>query len=281
VELVVADDDARLGSLIVEMPPGRPLRREDLVLLQDLADAAAVAFRGARLAAELTDRVDELRRRAVELEASRRRLLTAGDVERDRLAEAIDRDVVPHLAAMPDQLAALAREDRQPPVVEPLILAAVAALDALRSITRGVYPAQLVLSGLEPALRSSLSRDGAATLLIESLRGLRFAPAVEAAAYYCAVEAERRLSAPMRVEGQADLEHLRLRVTGGADGELPLAAMRDRVEAVGGVLGLSGADGEVLLEVVLPAGAPPPGQPGRLAAQAALSASGPMADLVR
>jgi hypothetical protein len=284
VELAVADGDARLGSLVVEMRPGRPLRPADLALLQDLADAAAVAFRGARLAAELSDRVDDLGRRATELEASRRRLLTAADVERDRLAQAIARDVVPHLAPMPEALAALARADEQAPAVEPLIDEAAAALDALRGITRGVYPAQLARSGLEPALRSSLGRGGAATLLVEHLRGVRLPPAVEAAAYVCVVEAERQMRAPVRVVLvlDAELERLRVRVTGGADGELPLAAMRDRVEAVGGAVALSGGGEEVVLEVLLPAGgAPSSAQATVPVAQAALSASGPSADLVR
>jgi hypothetical protein len=283
VDVPVADDDATLGVLTVEMPPGRPLRRADLALLRDLAATAAVAFRGARLEAELSDRVDDLRGRAAELSASRERLLTANDVERDRFARAIDRDVVPHLAGVPDRLEALARGELQPLGVEPLIEQAAAALDALRGITRGIYPAQLVRSGLEPALRSLLRRDGAA-LVASNLAGVRFAPSVEAAAYFCIAEAEQHLSAPVRIvvalESAPDARRLRVEVTGLADGELPLAAMRDRVEAVDGEVALHVAHGKALLQVTLPAVAAS-AQPTAASDQALLSAAGPSADLVR
>jgi hypothetical protein len=283
VEIAIADD-APLGRITVEMPPGRPLRPADLALLQDLADAAAGAFRSALLTAELADRVDELDRRATDLEASRRRLLTADDVERERLALAISRDVLPHLAAMPDQLTALSRGDPDPVLVEPLIAEAVTALDALRDITRGVYPAQLARSGLGPALRSLLDRNGSDGLVVSAqVAGLRFAAPVEAAAYFCLAEAARVLCAPVQAVLDSDGDRLRVEVSGAGDVDpATLAAMRDRVGGAGGSVALSVGGVRSVLAVTMPAVIAPPAQPGgALAAQAAASAAGPSADLVR
>src|SRR3954447_8422361 len=158
----VTDEDEVLGSLSVEMPPGRALRASDAALVRTLADQAVIAFRKARLSAELARRVDELDQQASALEESRRRLISAGDAERSRLESAITKDVAPHLEALPEQLERLARCQSvavTAELVRPLRADAEAALQALREITRGVYPVQLGRSGLEPALRSLLGRE--------------------------------------------------------------------------------------------------------------------------
>ena len=97
-----------LGSIAVLLPPGRRLRDPERRLLGDLADQSALAFRNSRLTAELAARVDDVDGRTAELTASRRRLFEARDAERERLETAIRRDVVPHLASMPDRLQAMA-----------------------------------------------------------------------------------------------------------------------------------------------------------------------------
>ena len=280
VELEICDDE-RLGSLIVEVRPGRALRPADLALLHDLAAAAAVALRSVRLAAELSDRVDELAVRAVELEASRGRLLSAGEAQRDRLELALARDVLPHLSALPERLAQ-ARAD-QAGSVEPLIASTVAALDALRAITRGVHPAQLTRSGLEPSLRSLLGQDGGATLEVDPvLSGVRFAAPVEAAAHFCVAEVVRSLGPPVQVQLTRHGPVLQVHVSGVTIGELPLAAVRDRVEAVGGTVVLAEGAGRVELLASLPTDVVVPAQAGGAAAdQAAVSAAGPSADLVK
>ena len=86
------------------MPRGHALRPLEKRLLADLAEQAALAFRSARLAAELSGEVEQLARRTDDLAASRRRLISAGDAERSRLERAIDRQVAPHLAPLPRQL---------------------------------------------------------------------------------------------------------------------------------------------------------------------------------
>jgi hypothetical protein len=87
----------------------------------------------------------------------------------------------------------------------------------------------------------------------ESTRGRRFGTRVEAAAYFCVVEAARDLGPPVLVVLAARDDQLQLVVRGGEGGALPLAHMRDRVEAAGGSMSVESDDGYTLLETVLPA----------------------------
>jgi len=286
VEVPVMDGSEQLGSIGVEMPPGHQLRGPELALLHDLAASAAVAFRATCLSDELAQQVEALDRQTRDLEASRRRLISAGDVERSRLERAIARDVIPHLSPMPARLSVLAADDLAPADVEPLIAQATTALEALRDITRGVYPAQLVRSGLEPALRSLLGRsNGAALVVSDSAQGVRFPAASEAAAYFCVAEAVRDVRPPVRVHLSAEDDRLRVVVSGAAAHDLHLPAMRDRIEAVGGSMAVSVADDLVVLDVLAGARASetaqPPDPSGAARAQAAASVAGPNADLVR
>jgi GAF domain-containing protein len=264
VEMPVVDRGERLGSITVAMPAGHPLRDREKRLLADLADQAGMAFRNARLTAELSGRVEQLGHRTRELTESRRRLITAGDAERSRLERSIARQVVLHLAPLPDRLRQLSHVDRDAPaaldaaLLGPLVESANAALEALREITRGVFPAQLARSGLPTALGSLRARTGGnGRLMVEdSATGRRFAPRVEAAAYFCVAEATRDLGAPVVVVLTARGDQLQLVVSGSDRGGLPLGHMRDRVEAAGGSVSMTGEDGHTGVEVRLPAPAP-------------------------
>jgi hypothetical protein len=200
--------------------------------------------------------VEQLRLRTHELAESRRRLITAGDAERRRLERAIARDVVPHLEPLPDALDQLAHtRECSSGRLEPLVAASSAALEALREITRGVFPAQLVRAGLGPALRSYLGRTGSKghLELHESAVDRRFDPRVEAAAYFCVAEAAQSLGAPLLVDVAVPDGHLTLRVTGRSTGALELAHIRDRVEAAGGTVWHEVLGEGAVLDVRLPA----------------------------
>jgi hypothetical protein len=256
VDIPVGDRDEVLGHIELEMAAGRSLRDRELTLLNDIADQAAIAFRNASLTAELTMRVEQLRLRTHELAESRRRLITAGDAERRRLERAIARDVVPHLDPLPEALDDLAHSrECSSGGLEPLVGASSAALEALREITRGVFPAQLVRAGLGPALRSYLGRaeSHGHLELHDSAVDRRFDPRVEAAAYFCVAEAAQSLEAPLWVEVAAPDGRLELRVEGRSHGVLDLAHIRDRVEAAGGSVRCETLGEGTLLDVRLPA----------------------------
>src|SRR4051794_40576937 len=256
-DIPITDHDEVLGSLRVEMTPGRAVRSRDTALLTDLAAQSAVAFRNARLSAELSYRVAELDEQSRTLVESRQRLITAGDAERSRLERAVTREVAPHLADLPDELDRLADGGCGPvtaEMVSPLRGHAEAALESLREITRGVYPAQLGRTGLEPALRSLLARRDDTTLTIVGGSELPRSDArLEAAAYFCVAEAMRNLGGPVEVSLARQPEDVRVLIDGQADGDLPLANMRDRAEALGGTIFSRSQAGRLSLEVRLPA----------------------------
>src|SRR3954447_11623596 len=256
-DIPITDHDEVLGSLRVEMTPGRAVRPRDTALLIDLADQAAVAFRNARLSAELSYRVAELDEQSRALVESRHRLITAGDAERSRLERAVTREVVPHLGDLPEELDMLADGARGPvtaELVHPLRTRAEVALESLREITRGVYPAQLGRTGLEPALRSLLARRDDTTLTVVGSSDLARSDArVEAAAYFCVAEAMRDLGGSVEVLLSPQHEDVRVRIDGQADGALPLDNMRDRAEALGGTISSNAHAGRLSLEVWLPA----------------------------
>jgi signal transduction histidine kinase len=238
----VGDD----GLCTMEVTParGRSLRDHERDLLGRLAEQAALAFRNAGLSAELAGRVAEADRQGAELDRSRRRLIDARDEERARLSSVVREDVVAHLVTLPAQLRALADDetgDREDSLAE-LVDAAVTSLEALREMTRGVYPTQLARAGLGPALSSHLTRWGRGTLVVEdSAADARFAGRVEAAAYFCFAEGVRDFAPPVELVLRRDGGDLVLTMTGRADGDAVIERMRDRVETLGGSVRRSAA----------------------------------------
>ena len=303
VEVPVVDRGGRLGSLTVVMPAGRSLSDRELRLLTDLADLAATAFRNARLTAALSVRVEQLQDRTSELVESRRRLITAADAEAARLERSLARDVVPPLAPLPDRLRNLSSVTQDGvtasdarlnvALLRPLTDEVGAALQSLREITRGVFPAQLARSGLPTALQSHLSRSpGPVVLTIDdSTTDRRFEPRVEAAAYFCVTEATRSGGHRIEVSLTVVEPELLLIVSGRDLACLETAHVRDRVEAAGGsvtshpVESGTAVGSATVVQVRLPApfeaSGPvyPSGRPTAVD-QTATSRSGPNADLV-
>jgi GAF domain-containing protein len=259
VDVPVVDRGEPLGTLSVELPAGRDLRPDETRLLQDLADQASIAFRNARLSAELAERVEQLDRHTAELAESRRRLITAGDAERSRLERRIAQEVAPHLRPLPVRLEELAHATNgalPTSQLPPLVASSAAALEALREITRGVFPAQLSRVGLEPALGSLLGRSGGRLVTEPSASGRRFDHRLEAATYFCVAEAVRDMSAAVEVVLRVEDDELRLQISGCEPGRLADDAMRDRVETVGGTVTHRTVDGATVLDVRVPAQVP-------------------------
>jgi signal transduction histidine kinase len=258
--VTTADGSDPLGGLGVTMPPRRPLRPSESSLLGDLAAQLAKSFQSTRLEAELARQVDLLARRSGELATSSRRLVSAEAAERSRFESAIAREVLPHVQTMPQQLTALAarsttngqwpREE-----VEGLVAGTNAALESLRTLTRGVFPAQLAHRGLAAALTTHARRSERAARLIvdDSVTGRRFDPGVESAAYFCAVELVRSLEEPVQITVAADSHLLRLEAVGRSEGTLEAGYLSDRAQAVGGTLRTARDDGTVRVVVELSA----------------------------
>jgi hypothetical protein len=254
----VRNAGAELGSIAVSLPRGRAIRPTESRLLADIADQAALAFRNAAIEAQLAAHVAELDRATQRLAESRARIIEADDTARRALESAIARDVLPHLTGLSDRLREVresADEHGRAEDIDRLVAETNLSLEALRELTRGVFPTQLARAGLGPALRSHLSRSGeTAELAIEaSAADVRFTARTEAAVYFAAVEAVRSAVKPTRIALRVEDGQLVLDVTGVSE-SADLPAILDRVEAAGG--GLSGDEGGLTIRIPVEARLP-------------------------
>jgi signal transduction histidine kinase len=236
------------------------------------ADADTVRAAGAAVALALdNERLDaELRANIAELEASRARIIEAGDAARRRIERDLHDGAQQRLVALALTLRmARARVDQDPHAAAELLDAAGAELDQalaeLRELARGIHPAVLTDRGLGPALEALAGRSPVPVDLTAEIDG-SLPPPVEAAAYYVAAEAltnvARYASAShatirvARLNGAARIE-VRDDGVGGADPSAGsgLRGLADRVEALDGRLQvLSPPGGGTLVRAEIPCG---------------------------
>lgn len=265
IEIVpVLEGGQRLATMLVTMPPDRPLRAEEHRLLTDFAVQLGTALRNLGLESTLADRVRRLKLSTEALEASAHRLRVAQETERQRLEESLARTVVPHLGAVEAGIESVlgrlpgGSSDPNPEErIERCTESTYAALDSLRTLTRGVFPAQLARQGLVAALTSLLDRAGGGSLTTQ-LSGERFDPQVESCAYFCVVELLRSGGSHLDVQLGTDKDGwLTLVVYGdAAPGLDDDAHLEDRVAALGGRLRTEAHDGRAMLSVELPPSVP-------------------------
>ena len=239
-----------LGWLVVYERPGRPLEPIEQQLVGDLCAQAGLAFRHVQLTEDLRRRVAESKERAVELRASRRRVVAVADAERRRLERNIHDGAQQHLLALVINLALTRRllttnPEQLPPRITQLRAAVNQTLAALEDLARGIYPEQLVREGVAAALRAA--GPIATPVTIDDATSRRYPREVEAAAYFCCLEAVQNAikhSAGTRVcvrlTGSPECLGFEVVDDGhGFDVEAAHAAagtlnLRDRLEAVGG-----------------------------------------------
>jgi signal transduction histidine kinase len=206
---------------------------------------AMVAFANHRLSAEVETSLEELGR-------SRRRIIAVADAERRRIERDLHDGAQQRLVALRIQLelaSELSAARRLPDAekLHELSQDVSEALDDVRALAAGVYPALLVDGGLGEALRSVARRS--ATPVRVSTQGLRrYSTEIEAAVYFCCVEALQ--NAAKHAEAQtvcialSDTGQLRFEVHDDGRGfdmqhheaGHGLMNIRDRLVAVGGEL---------------------------------------------
>ncbi|HET9871858.1 MAG TPA: hypothetical protein VFP89_04565 [Propionibacteriaceae bacterium] len=254
----------QIGEMLVKLPPAGSLSGPQRRLTAELAEQAGLAFHNVRLDASLQARVAALARDTAELAASRRRLVAAEDVEREHLVRAIQRDVSRYLHPLPaalDRLPDLLRDN--PSAAERLLEGleenANRALDALRELSHGLFPTLLATRGMSTALEAYLQRRGQPVDvdIAENAWDHRLPAALEAAGYFCAVEAltvlgECRLAVAVGDDG------MRITCSGSVTTSLPPdfeQRLTDRAEAVGGSVAVE-VDGapQLTVRVYLPTG---------------------------
>jgi signal transduction histidine kinase len=302
--VLVLHQGTPVGEIAVSKPPGEPLTSAEGALLADLAAQAGPALSNVRLTLELQARLAELATQAYELRASRQRIVAAQDVERRRLERDIHDGAQQHLVAIAVN-ARLARQvletapARTGTLLDEISAQADDALDTLRNLARGIFPAVLADRGLVPALRAQLTKSTYVVRLEvnAALARARFDPPVEAAIYFCCLEALQNAAkhaphAPVSVRISADDAWLMFEVVDqgpGFDTSLArpgtgLEGMADRLAAVGGALTIESSVGRgatVGGRVPVRNGLTDPQADAVAAAQAVASRSEPNSDLVR
>jgi signal transduction histidine kinase len=207
--------------------------------------------------------LDELRREVVELRASRTRVMAAADGERRRIERSLHDGIQQHLVALAVNLQ-LARElAGSDPVAARKLLEEIGqevrdALEGVRALAYSIYPPLLLDRGIAEALRGAAA--GAAIVTrIEAETADRYPPDIEAAVYFCCLEALEDAAEHdgpnMRANVRVWLEHQQLlfevvidRSAAGDDdmaSGTALTNMNDRLGAVGGRLSVSSEPGRM------------------------------------
>jgi signal transduction histidine kinase len=210
-------------------------------LERELGAAARLGFENERLQAEVLAQLDEL-------QASRARIVETGDAERRRLERNLHDGAQQRVLALSYdiRLARAAAEADADAAVQTLLDASVAeaqtALQELRQLAHGIFPAILSEAGLEPALETLVDETPIPVDLRGEIQGRLPAP-IEMAAYVTVVEALD--DAVARGATSAVVESARgdgsLALVVEDDGEPRSASLihvGDRIGAVGGTLEL-------------------------------------------
>ena len=241
------------GAMTLIKPRNEPLTPTEDKLVEDLASQAGLVLRNARLAAELQESVDALR-------ASRRRLVEAQDEERRKIERNLHDGAQQQLVALSVQLGLLERLAEDPERVRHMATQLQGglrdALDDLRDLARGIYPPLLADKGLAVALEAQ-SRKAAVPTTVEPDGVGRYPREVEAAVYFCALEAMQNVakyadarSATVRLAERHGRLIFEIEDDGrGFDADATtfgtgVQGMADRLDAIGGTLDIRSAPGE-------------------------------------
>lgn len=181
-----------LGLIVVEREGLQDFGAAEEGVLAELARRMSLGLHNTQLDHALQDTLDEVVRQARELEASRRRLVSASDEERRRIERDLHDGAQQHLVALAVglNLASGMLEDDPKAAAEMLAQLKSSVRDTIeevRSLAHGIYPPLLRDGGLEAALRAVAGRSPL-DVVVETSVGRR-SPEVEAAVYFCCLEA--------------------------------------------------------------------------------------------
>jgi signal transduction histidine kinase len=220
-----------------------PALVDERELERALGSAARLAVENEALRAETLAQLHELR-------ASRTRVVEVGDAERQRLERNLHDGAQQRLLALSYDLR-LARAGAEADGNEELVAVlngaageTATALDELRELAHGIYPAILTEAGLAPAL-ATLADDAPLPVELGDVEPARQPPALERTTYVILAEAiddaARRGATFLSVRVRRDGDRLVIMVDDDgaprSDGMLQLA---DRVGALGGTLDIGG-----------------------------------------
>ena len=270
----VSNGGQLFGLVVAERArKGETLAAEIDITLEEVARELGVALKKAHLDSSLQDSLEQLRHQAAELQASRGRLVAAADAERRRIERNLHDGAQQHLVALSVKVRLLEQfAERDPERAKSLINQLQedvgSAIEELRSLAHGIYPPLLSSAGLGVAMSAACRRAPLpASLEVDGVG--RYPPEIEAAVYFCCLEAMQNAAkhagaeATARVRIWEDAGGLLFEVfddgagfetNGLADGA-GLTNMRDRLGAVGGTLRVQSDGHGTRIHGVVPASA--------------------------
>ncbi len=258
-ELIAATHRVRAGDITTTVPL---LGSDDLgeltnsfnQMLSGLGEREALRLRNTELDRALQTSLDEVRR-------SRARIVAAADDERRRVERDLHDGAQQHLLLVGLKLGLARRAVEQDPENAGAALDEVTgdldrALAELRDLAHGIYPALLENAGLGPALAEAAAQ-AAIPAAVDCARPRRYPSEVEAAVYFCCVEALQNAAKHAGSGASATI------ILGESDGALTFAVaddgegfaarsapsrsglqnMTDRIGALGGVLRVESSPG--------------------------------------
>jgi signal transduction histidine kinase len=184
-----------LGFIVVERSGDvERFSDADESVLAELARQVGLALHNLQLDSALQDSLRELKLRADELRASRARVVAAADAERRKIERNLHDGAQQHLVALAVtvRLAQQLAETDPQQVLELLDQLGHDLQDAvqeLRDLAHGIYPPVLMDRGLVAALESAGARAPLPVDVVAEDNVGRFAQEVEAAVYFCCLEA--------------------------------------------------------------------------------------------
>ena len=213
--------------------------------LQEAADVLDGLAETALMLLENTRLVDDLR-------ASRSRIVASADEERHRLERDLHDGAQQRLYLLQIKLGRLRQgvaDDRLVGEIEEIEADAAAALEELRVLAHGIFPTVLVESGVPEALRA-FAVDAPIPVRVTDHWVGRCSPTIEAALYFCALEAIQNAAkhagdgARVMVNLDRNDDRVDLSIEDDGPGFQPagvsegmgFVTMRDRIGAVGGEL---------------------------------------------
>jgi signal transduction histidine kinase len=253
-----------LGLIVTVRASGSDaFNADDDLMLAELARQVGLALHNVELDSALKETLDEVRRQASELQASRARIVAASDAARRQIERNLHDGAQQHLVALAVNVRLAQKLAESDPAASAQILDQLGeglqdAVQELRALAHGIYPPLLVDRGIGEALRSAAGRAALPTDVDAESLG-RYEPEEEAAVYFCCMEALQNAgkhagegaTATVRVWEVDSSLMFEVTDTGAgfdANGKLAKGAgfvnMSDRVGAIGGTVDVRSAPGE-------------------------------------
>jgi signal transduction histidine kinase len=268
-----------LGLIVAERTPESDwFTDEDDRVLTELARQVGLALHNVQLDSALQESLVEVQRANDELRASRARIVATADAERRKIERNLHDGAQQHLVALAVNLRLAKDMFADDPETAAEMLDALAddvkgTVQELRDLAHGIYPPLLMDSGLPEALRAAANRSPLDVDVRVGDVG-RHPPEVEAAVYFCCLEALQNAAkhapdATATVTVELVDGELRFEVRDDGPGFDPAVATRghgfvnmgDRLGALGGTVEWRSAPGEGAAVVgTLPAGHPSAGE---------------------